>query len=483
MSRRAGLLSGLAAVFGGCAQAAPLCVPLSGRWGGVLRAGPATLRLVLEVTPAGEVTLVSVDQGGARIPASGGSCDGTSVDLQFAAVRGRLQARVEPDGALVGSWSQGTALPVRFERLPEGKGAPDVPTVTRGPLAREVPEARAESGAPALVAGWRRGGLGSVIADGLRSVGARDAVTETDLWHVGSITKSMTATMVARLVERGLIRWDETLGSAFGTLAPEMNPAYRPATLAQLMTGQAGLPTNIPMTRLLRFPRAEADPRESRIAWVRAALAMAPEGSVGQGHVYPNNGFVLAGALCEARTGKAWETLMREEVFGPLGMSSAGFGPPPAPDLSKPANPVGHRPAMLGGRAIAHGAGPDADNPAALGPAGRAHMTLADLLAFGAAHLGGLNASGDGAPAGYLSRESWQRLHTPGTGIDYAMGWLRRPDGASWHNGSNTLFYAELLVDPAQGTIAAAATNFAGAESAVVRVMDAARQEAIRAKA
>ena len=50
-------------------------------------------------------------------------------------------------------------------------------------------------------------------------------------------------------------------------------------------------------------------------------------------------------------------------------------------------------------------------------------------------------------------------LHTPPIGGDYAMGWMVRSDGALWHNGSNTAWYAEAQPNTGAGVAAAAACN------------------------
>jgi CubicO group peptidase (beta-lactamase class C family) len=481
VTRRTGIIGGLSAVLSGlgagCARAAPACESLAGRWGGTLRAGGQELRLVLEIDAAGAASLISIDQGQERIPATGGACSADGVKLVFRSVGGHLEAKKTPDGALEGTWKQGTSLPLRLDPL-MGDAVPMRAAPTqRGSLETEVPAARAEANTPGLAAAWRRGERLEIVSDGRRAVERDTAVTDNDLWHIGSITKSMTGTMLARLVERGTLRWEETLESALGALVPDMRADYRSASLLDLVTGRSGLPTNIAMTKFVLYPREEADPRVSRLKYTREALSMAPEGARGASFVYPNNGFVVAAMLAEQRTGKPWEALVRDEVFVPFGMESAGFGPPPSANASAPANPVGHRNALLGGRPVTVGAGPDADNPAVLGPAGRAHMTMADLTAFGLAHARGLVGSPDALP-GYLSAESWRLLHTPPSGSDYAVGWVRRADGTSWHNGSNTLFYAELSVSSASITSAAAATNWAAAEAAVTRVMEAAEQEA-----
>ena len=485
VTRRTGMVGGLAAVLSGvgagCARAAPTCASLAGRWGGTLRTDGQELRLVLEIDAAGVASLVSIDQGQERIPATGGTCSADGVKLVFGSVGGRLEAKQTPEGALEGTWRQGAALPLRLDPLIGDAVPMRAAPPQRGSLEKEVPAARAEANAPALAAAWRRGDRLEIVSDGRRAVERVTEVTDNDLWHVGSITKSMTGTMLARLVERGTLRWEETLESALGALVPEMRADYRSASLLDLVTGRSGLPTNIAMTKFILYPRVEADPRASRLKYAREALSMAPAGAPGASFVYPNNGFVVAAMLSEQRTGIPWETLVRDEVFVPLGMESAGFGPPPAANASAPANPVGHRNAVLGGRPVTVGAGPDADNPTVLGPAGRAHMTLADLTAFGLAHARGLAGSPDALP-GYLSAESWRLLHTPPAGSDYAVGWVRRPDSTSWHNGSNTLFYAELSVNSETLTSAAAATNWAEAEAAVTRVMEAAEHEAVSSR-
>jgi hypothetical protein len=76
-------------------------------------------------------------------------------------------------------------------------------------------------------------------------------------------------------------------------------------------------------------------------------------------------------------------------------------------------------------------------------------MPLGDLLTY-------LEAHRDRAPL--LRAETWDRLHTPPAGT-YALGWVVSPSGRIWHNGSNTLWYAEATVDRAAGVVAAAAAN------------------------
>jgi CubicO group peptidase (beta-lactamase class C family) len=463
MTRRKGLLAGLLSVFAAPACAAPTCPGFAGRWGGVLDVGPG-LRLVLEVDAAGVATLVSVDQGDARIPATGGTCTDDALSLAFASVRGTLEVRRVAGGRLEGTWSQGRALPIVLSPL-AGRAFPDMPA--RGPalpLPQAVAAARSLAAAPALGAAWARGAASGIAVDGVRAMGEPAAVEAADRWHVGSITKSMTATLVARLVEAGKLRWDMLLADALPDMAAAMQEQYRGATLLQLMQGRSGLPTNIPMIDFVRFSQGKRGSLEDRRAFAAKALAMKPEGGLGDSEIYPNNGYVVTGAVCEAATGQPWETLLRELVFAPLDMATAGFGPPPE------GSPAGHRMAMIGGRMIPVGRGPEGDNPPAMGPAGTAHMSLADLARFGRIHAEGHVAGLEG----FLTKESFEVLHTPLPGADYACGWVRRPDGTLWHNGSNTYWYAEVVADPEGGVGAASAMNRADPAHAVADALRAA---------
>ncbi len=58
----------------------------------------------------------------------------------------------------------------------------------------------------------------------------------------------------------------------------------------------------------------------------------------------------------------------------------------------------------------------------------------------------------------FLRRATWETLHTPAFGGSYAMGWAQR-QGMLWHNGSNTLWCAEVMFDRGRDIVAAAATN------------------------
>jgi CubicO group peptidase (beta-lactamase class C family) len=70
--------------------------------------------------------------------------------------------------------------------------------------AERLKEIRAQAGSPALAAASVHGSQPPQLwVDGERAAGSGIAVTESDLWHFGSIGKSMTATLIARLIDSG----------------------------------------------------------------------------------------------------------------------------------------------------------------------------------------------------------------------------------------------------------------------------------------
>lgn len=304
-------------------------------------------------------------------------------------------------------------------------------------------EAIRSAGSLPAVAGavFRSGETLEVAALGVRKLGDPTPVTTGDTWHIGSVTKSFTSLVVARFVERGELAWDSTLGDLLGA---DVARAYAPVTLLQLLGHRAGLPANVPNDLTIATARSGATVVEQRARLVRALLGTAPAGAPGEVFRYSNAGYVVAGAVLEARTGRSWEDLVRAEVFEPLGLTSGGFGPPGAP--GEVTEPWGHR-QPAGGPLTPAEPGPTADNPAFLGPAGTIHLTVPDLVRWVQAHL-----RGERGEDGLVSASSFRRLHRPVVeGGDYAMGWSVLPTGRQriiWHNGSNTMWYAIVGFDP-----------------------------------
>lgn len=316
-------------------------------------------------------------------------------------------------------------------------------------------------------------------AAGVRVAGSAVPVTVDDRLHLGSCTKAMTATLCALLVQEGKLSWSATLPGVMPELAGTMDPAWRGVTLEQLLTHRSGVVANPPPTIMLKLMSLGGDVAAGRAGVLKWATERAPARGPGS-FEYSNVGYMLAGVMAERVTGERWEELMRRRLFEPLGMSSAGFGAPgTGTDPAAPDNAWGHRGRGAGRAGSAPG--PMSDNPPSLGPAGTVHASVDDWARFAVLHLKA--ARGERAPAGWpvLSAESVGRLHAPAPGPErYAMGWEVRRETprtggrpALWHNGSNTLWYCELLILPGRDEAVLVACN-AGDRSATRSVQAAA---------
>ena len=228
-----------------------------------------------------------------------------------------------------------------------------------GHLSEVLERIRKGNNVPALAAvSMTSTGIIELAATGLRAVGFPERVTDKDQWHLGSITKSMTATVAARLVEKGRITWDTTIGQAVPELGGSMRKEYRKVTLAQLLRHESGLPRDVPMesqsseTVLRLLPKdmpawilqdydPKLSPTKNRLKAAVAVLALLPVGPRGKSE-YSNAGLMVAGLMLEKAAGMSFENLFERQLLIPLGMRSTGFRPPGVP--GKRNEPWGHWP-------------------------------------------------------------------------------------------------------------------------------------------
>ena len=161
-------------------------------------------------------------------------------------------------------------------------------------------------------------------------------------------------------------------------------------------------------------------------------------------------------------------------MFAPLMLTSAGFGPPQggAPNQE----PVGHVVWLRRFRSPMDPFATRADNSPVMAPVGGVHMTIGDLARYGAVHLEGES----GTSPGPLPQSTWERLHTPFLD-DYASGWVRYERNSAggpviWHNGSNTMWYALLMLLPTRSMVLAFATNDGAVRAAETAFMELAKE-------
>ena len=144
-------------------------------------------------------------------------------------------------------------------------------------LAEALEQVRAKHELPALAAATVSGvKVMESAAVGVRKVGGTEPVTIDDRWHIGSCTKSMTATLAAMFVEREQIKWTTTVGEIFPEFRDTMEPLWAGVTLEQLLTSAKGDLARLQdaQNQVARLTREQTN-AQSRLAAVSDQLAEA----------------------------------------------------------------------------------------------------------------------------------------------------------------------------------------------------------------
>lgn len=182
----------------------------------------------------------------------------------------------------------------------------------------------------------------SVAVAGKRRVGQGAPLDLQDRLAIGSNTKAMTSAAILALAERGGPALQLTLAQAFAEWAADIHPAYAQVTLADLLNHRAGLPafngSGEHEVAFITAVEADTGPLPTTLAGRRAyfarwLLAQAPAVGVvpGRDFNYSNAGYILAAAIVEARTGKAFETVFDEVLVQPLALQGVWRSMVPGP--------------------------------------------------------------------------------------------------------------------------------------------------------
>lgn len=292
----------------------------------------------------------------------------------------------------------------------------------------------------------------AMTARGVREKGQDVPVTTSDRWHIGSISKSLTTVLLGTLVAEGRLDVDTPLPE----LLPDidgMDARWNTVTLRDVLEHRSGLPANFGLKTMMLDAGDEAERPALRRTALAAVLAKPPRSREFR---YSNVGYTLAGHVVENLTGLPWEQALRERVFAPLGLESAGFGAPKGDGRYD--QPSGHANFLGRWQRPMNPFDSRADNTPVIGPAGTVHMSLPDLLVYGQALLRMASGEDDILPAAVFAD-----LATPRDG-EYAGGLISgdgpAADGAFlWHNGSNTMWYALLVILPKKNRVVAVTVN------------------------
>ncbi len=288
-------------------------------------------------------------------------------------------------------------------------------------------------------------------ARGVADAGTGEPCTPGTRFQIASVSKQFTALAVLSLAEEGVLDLHRPLVEWM----PELPSAWTKLTLHHLLTHTAGLVhwAGIPGWDL----RAPGTPEQVLRRVARVPL-LAPPGA--RWH-YSSPGYVLAARAAERITGLPHPTLLRERVFGPLGMTATSAGSVPLHRAAR-----GHR----AGRPV------DAARFAELTGTGDVWSTVDDLARYARAFDAGailadrsraLLCTAHATPAG----EPDDPLTEEGYGYGVFLGTL---DGrrARFHPGDNPGYRSLLVRLPDQDvTVVVLSNHDEGDPHAVLRLL------------
>lgn len=237
------------------------------------------------------------------------------------------------------------------------------------------------------------------------------------MFHLGSNTKAITATLLALLIEENLLTWDTTLAEALPNCT--MANGHKNTTIAMMGAHRAGFSE---MWRSLIPSLNVVSVQEGREMIKDLTLQVPPNFPPGSKYEYSNSGYILLGYIMEQITGKSWDDMIRNRIFEPLGMAD-GCRIGISLDTSlPPTNPWPHY-RLSNSSAIPLTPDKYGDYPLAIGPAGLIYCSMESYSKFLAFHLNG--EKGRATENISLSKESFERLHRPWPGHFYAPGgWI-----------------------------------------------------------
>ncbi len=255
------------------------------------------------------------------------------------------------------------------------------------------------------------------FAHALRRV---DMTTDT-LIQIGSITKVFNATIVVSLVQEGALDLDTPVKRYLPDFAIADAEATRTLTLRRLLSMSSGLDNG---------PYVYFGGGDDALGRYVANLKSLPQNFRPGSHFgYSNAGTCIAGHMASRITGKPWETLLRERILEPAGLTQSA-----ALDEDAARQRV----------SVGHDTSPGSSQPKIIEPDFTAHRSRAPsgaTLALSTSHLARfgrifLNKGMADTGARILPAASVELMMSPQTQVPtrkYASSWCIGPYAGNWN--------------------------------------------------
>ncbi|MCF3180542.1 beta-lactamase family protein [Streptomyces polychromogenes] len=173
-----------------------------------------------------------------------------------------------------------------------------------------------EDGPPGAIAVLTRDGRTQVYTAGVGDLATGRRPDLDDHMRVASIAKAYSGAVALRLVDRGRLSLDDTIGERL----PALPADWHAVTLRELLQHTSGLPDFSADPEFLRIlqadPRHRFDPR-TLLGFVADEPLLFRPGTL---YEYSNSDNIAVALMAEAATGRRYEELLEELVYRPLGL-------------------------------------------------------------------------------------------------------------------------------------------------------------------
>jgi CubicO group peptidase (beta-lactamase class C family) len=314
-------------------------------------------------------------------------------------------------------------------------------------IAALVTAKMAEYHVPGVALGIMKDGQTTLRGFGVTSVDDPQTVTPETLFTIASISKTVTATAIMKLVEQGRVELKAPVQRYLPDFRVQDDAVSREVAIWHLLTHTPGWEgqlsaDDVGVEALARFATTT----------LRDLPQLAPPGTVWS---YNNAGFSLAGRVIEVVTGRGIHDALRELVFAPVGLARSFTR---ITDAITYRMTLGHQ--ERGGRTQVIRPFQTTSGTTA----GGVMTTIADLLTYAKFHLGD-GAGADGKPhltRALLTEMQTARVRKNSTDDEMGIGWhLRRVGGVLTAAHGGTLNGHCLLVQlvPSRNLAFAILTN------------------------
>ncbi len=192
----------------------------------------------------------------------------------------------------------------------------------REAVAAAVDETVARYALPGIAVGVVVDGeVRQVELSGETVAGSGEAITADTLFKVASNTKAMTAALLARQVDAGLLAWDDPVVKHLPGFRMHEDWVTREMQVRDLLIHNSGLGPGA--GDLMLWPEPNAFTRGEVIAGL---AHLKPRWSFRSRYAYDNTLYIVAGEVAAAAGGAPYDVLLRREVFEPLGMQGCRVG-------------------------------------------------------------------------------------------------------------------------------------------------------------